>query len=187
MGEVVVEGIKGFAAALDMSERTVRREMASYPDPLPAKRYRGGVVWARDDRLTLWKRRRFEARPAQGLTLITSLRRIGKFVRLSLSRAKELAPWHRKAPADPLPLWRDASGRVHAYRDALLDWLDRQSAPAAAPRFRRKRWESKLVTERRKRRKADERDEVTGDRARSAAPSEKEVKGAKVRPCKAAA
>lgn len=128
----IVEHVKNIAAALALHEATVRREMHLHPDPLPAKRLRGGKVWARRSRLPLWKRRRYAAEhPVPGLALVSGWVRIAGVVRLTASRAQHLAPWASPAPRCPLPVWRDVEGRVHAYRDALIDYLDLVSEPVS--------------------------------------------------------
>ena len=154
--DLLVEGDKGIAALLGVSVETVRRQRATYPDPLPARRLRrgrGGGVWVRRERLRLWQLR--HAKPVVGdLPMVTGRLGIARFVRLSVRQCRRLLPWTSPPVRDPLPVWRDAAGHLRAYRDALLDWLDRQSEPSAAPRYQR-RWESNLVTKRKRRARSE--------------------------------
>lgn len=164
----IVEGAKAFAALLDMSPAMVREELATYPDPLPAWRLRGGRIWSRRSQLLAWgarhprvgRRRSDDVRhPLPGLVVVSGRAKVARVVRLRWRQVLRLLPWSPPPPPDPIPAWRNAEGVVCAYRCALLDWLDRQSVASSSPRFRR-RWESKLVTER-KRRKGCEREAVS--------------------------
>lgn len=164
--DLLVEGGKAIAAVCGRSLWSLREQMATYPDPLPVWRLRGGRLWARRDRLLSWCRRhpiddrgwplRGVQHPVPGLTVVRGRLAIGRVVRLLPRRVAQLLPWVATEDTDPIPAFRDASGTVLAYRDALLDWLERQSVTARAPRYLR-RWESKLVSERKKRRKVDKR------------------------------
>lgn len=149
----LLDGAKGISEASGLPPDAVRREIASYPDPLPAKRFRGGLIWARRSRVELWRKRHPEItptgrrrptrpgdHPVPELEVARRLFRIAKLVRRSVAQCQKLLPWSSKPPADPLPVWKDRQGVLCAYRDALLDWLDRQSVPASSPRLRRKRW-----------------------------------------------
>lgn len=141
MADELLTGDKEIAAAFDMSPESVRREIETYPDPLPARNFRGRRVWARRSRVALWRQRHPEdkaSHPVAGLDVARGMFAIGKVVRLSAKRCYELVSWASEPPADPLPVWRGVDGAPCAYRDALIDWLDRQSGPAASPRRRRK-------------------------------------------------
>ena len=147
----LIDGHKELALAVGRSVRACQELVATYPDPLPARRFRGGRIWARPDRVELWSRRHpLEGTPDPTLAKVEGWLSIARFVRLSSARAKQLAPWSSLAGGDPLPVDRDQSGGTWAYRDALLDWLDRQSKPAAKPRVRR-RWKGTKLTARKRR------------------------------------
>lgn len=153
----LVEGDKEIAVLLGVSVETVRRQRATYPDPLPARRFRrgrGGAVWARRERVRLWQLRHVEP-VVVDLPKVVGRVAIARFVRLSVRQCRRLLPWTCPPVRDPLPVWRDADGHLLAYRDALLDWLDRQSEPSAAPRYQR-RWDSKLFTARKGKTKSRE-------------------------------
>ncbi len=133
----IVEGDKGIAAIVGRSTEWARRERATYPDPLPAKRFRGGRVWAHRSRVALWLQRR-DPDASSGLVVVHGVVRIARVVCRCVAHCQALLPWAAKPVRDPIPAWKSEDGKVHAYRDALVDWLDRQSAPSASPRFRRK-------------------------------------------------
>lgn len=133
----ILDGDTGIAHVVRRSEAWVRRERATYPDPLPAKRFRGGRVWAHRSRVALWLQRR-DPDASSGLAVVHGVVRIAAVIRRCAAHCQDLLPWAAKPVADPIPAWRSEDGKVHAYRDALVDWLDRQSAPSASPRFRRK-------------------------------------------------
>lgn len=129
----VIRGYKELAQAADVSVRTCQDLVATYPDPLPAKRFRGNGIWAFRERVDAWRRRHAKT-PDASLVRVTGWLSIATVVRLSAVRAKQLAPW--TDTRDPLPVHHEA-GEVWAYRDALLDWLDRQFEPPSRPRIRR--------------------------------------------------
>jgi hypothetical protein len=163
----LLRGHKELAAAAGRPVRTCQELVATYPDPLPAKRFRGRIVWARHERVALWARRHpIKGAPDPTLPKVDGWFAIARFVRLAVPTARQLAPWSSLAGRDPLPVDRDnATGRVWAYRDALLDWLDRQSEPAASPRRRRKWGKAKVRAAKRLRSEAELR-VATGDRVR---------------------
>ncbi len=141
MSERIVDTHKEIAAILETSVSSVRREVNTYPDPLPVRRFGAGRVWARRERLLLHRRRHAEGaeHPIPDLPIVDGQEAVGRFVRLSAERVRKLAPWSEPAAKDPLPVHRRADGSMWAYRDALIDWLDRRSVTAGAPRYRR-RW-----------------------------------------------
>ncbi len=57
MSERIVDTHKEIAAILETSVSSVRREVNTYPDPLPVRRFGAGRVWARRERLLLHRRR----------------------------------------------------------------------------------------------------------------------------------
>jgi hypothetical protein len=136
----LLEGHKAIAEALGISERTVRREAATYPDPLPVRQWGdSGGVWGKPERLRLHRLRHAQGavHPIAGLPVVTEWAAIAKMARLSIHRAQHMAPWSEPASEDPIPVFRLSDGRVAAYRDAMVDWLDRRSRAASAPKFRR--------------------------------------------------
>lgn len=141
MSERIVDTHKEIAAILETSVSSVRREVNTYPDPLPVRRFGGGRVWARRERLLLHRRRHAEGakHPIADLPIVDGREHVARFVRLSLDRVRKLAPCSVPPVKDPLPVHRRADGTMWAYRDALIDWLDRRSVTAGAPRYRR-RW-----------------------------------------------
>jgi len=155
----LVEGGRAIATVCGRPLGTLREQMATYPDPLPVWRLRGGRTWARRDRLLAWcARHPVDARgrpaldvrhPLDGLVVVSGRFAIGRVVRLLPRALAKLLPWAATAGEDPVPARRGLDGVIWAYRDALLDWLDRQSERARRPRFRR-RWESNLVSERKR-------------------------------------
>lgn len=169
MSEAIADTHEQIAAILETSVSSVRREVNTYPDPLPVRRFGGGRVWARRERLLLHQRRHAEGakHPIADLPIVDGREHVARFVRLSLDRVRKLAPWNRPASKDPLPVYQRADGTMWAYRDALIDWLDRRSVTAGAPRHRRPWGRGKTATR---------------DRARRAAGLEEPVKGAKVEP-----
>lgn len=136
---LIADGYKQIADLLEMPESTVRREVDTYPDPLPVRRLGEGRVWAKPERLRLHRRRHAEgaAHPIQGLPIAEGWEKIAGFVRLTIVRCREMAPWARDGGLDPLPVHRREDGTVFAYRDALVDWLDRRSRTAGSPKYRR--------------------------------------------------
>ncbi len=169
MSERIVDTHKEIAAILETSVSSVRREVNTYPDPLPVRRFGAGRVWARRERLLLHRRRHAEGaeHPIPYLPIVDGQEAVGRFERLSAERVRKLAPCSVPPVKDPLPVHRRADGTMWAYRDALIDWLDRRSVTAGAPRYRR-RW--------------GRGEKATGDRARRAAGLAEAVKGAKVEP-----
>jgi hypothetical protein len=163
----LLRGYKELAAAAERPVRTCQELVATYPDPLPAKRFRGRIVWARPERVALWARRHpLEGAPDPTLPKVDGWFAIARFVRLAVPTTRQLAPWSSLAGRDPLPVHRDeATARVWAYRDALLDWLDRQSEPAASPRRRRK-WGKPKLRARKRLRSGAGLQGATGDRVR---------------------
>lgn len=157
---LLVEGGQAIAAVCGRPLATLREQMATYPDPLPVWRLRGGRTWARRDRLLSWCARHpvdsrgFPARdvqhPLPGLAVVRGRVHMGRVVRLLPRRLARLLPWAATSGNDPVPAYPSADGTIWAYRDALLDWLDRQSERARRPRFRR-RWATNLVSERKRR------------------------------------
>lgn len=139
---VIVEGYKGIAALLNEPESSLRREANSYPDPLPVRQFGDdGRVWAKPERLRLHRLRHADGaqHPIAGLAIVELWERVAKLARLSIERARKLAPWVEPAVEDPLPVMHREDGTIWAYREALIDWLDRRSRTAGAPRYRR-RW-----------------------------------------------
>jgi hypothetical protein len=152
-----VDGEKAIAEVTGRSVAQVRREVAMIPDPLPAWRIKGakGRLWALRSRLALWALRHpVDGEPESGrLLVLEGGEAIASFVRVQPGRLWRLLPWTgpgRKLE-DPLPVWVDG-GRLRAFRDALHDWLDRRSEHAGAGKAPtpRRRWQSRLVTERKR-------------------------------------
>ena len=135
----ILDGDKGIAEFVGRRVRWVRDQRATYPDPLPAKRFRGGLIWAHRSRVALWLLRHAKKKAGPSdLVIVCSIPSIARVVGRSVDACNRLLPWASKPVRDPIPAWRTSAGRVRAYRDALVDWLDRQSAPSASPRFRRR-------------------------------------------------
>lgn len=143
-----LSGYKEISVATGKGESTIRKEAATYPDPLPVRKLGRKHVWALHDRIRLHEQRHAsDVHPIPGIPIIEGWVRIAKMVHLSASRARHLAPWSAAAPPDPLPVFRLSSGTIAAYRDAVVDWLDRRSGTASAPRYRR-RWQGALLSDR---------------------------------------
>jgi hypothetical protein len=155
MSETLLEGYKAIANALGMCEATARSEAATYPDPLPVRQWGdGGGVWGKPERLRLHRLRHAKGavHPIAGLPVLVEWAPIAKMARLTIDRAKHLAPWSEPAVEDPIPVFHLTDGRVAAYRDAMVDWLDRRSRTASGPRYRRK-WDVRCAKAERRERK----------------------------------
>lgn len=181
-----VEGEKAIAELVGRTVLELRREQTLYPDPVPVRRFRGWHVWGYRDRLALWARR--HPRPGEpppiGLGEVAGREAIARVVRRTQRQLRRLLPWSDPAVADPVPVWRGEDGVLRAYRDALHDWLDRQSEHAGAGKAPvMRRWKSKLVAAKKRRDRAGseagpERKSASGDRARRKVDSGDGVKRA---------
>jgi len=153
VADVRVEGEKDIAEVTQRSVAQVRREVASYPDPLPAWKLRGakGRLWGLRSRLAAWAQRHpADGAPVSGeLAVVEGGEAIGRVVRIRPGRLWLFLPWTQpgKLLLDPLPVWRGDDGSLRAYREALHDWLDRRSEHAGAGKApTARRWKSRLVT-----------------------------------------
>lgn len=162
MGELV-EGEKQIAEVTGRSVAQVRREVSMIPDPLPAWRPREGAkgrLWGLRSRLALWALRHpvhgeADGVPASGvLEVVVGGEAIASVVRVRPGRLWRLLPWTGPGGKlrDPLPVSVGEDGSLRAYRDALHDWLDRRDEHAGSGRepTPRRRWKSRLVTERKR-------------------------------------
>lgn len=148
-----VEGEKAIAEFVGCSVAWLRVEVATYPDPVPVRRFRRRRIWGFRDRLELWRRRHpLDGAPPSGdLVVLVGREDILRVVRLTPRQLRRLLPWSSPLALDPLPVWRGEDGQLRAYRDALHDWLDRQSEHAGAGRApTRRRWKSKLGSAKRR-------------------------------------